>query len=107
MSLDISLIKTQPTEVFSQNITHNLTAMAEEAGMYKHIWRPDEAGIKTAQELVKPLRLMIEQMEDDPERFRKRESENGWGTYEDFLPWLREYRQACLDFPDATIEADR
>jgi hypothetical protein len=51
MSLDVSITRTQPTCVYDANITHNLGAMAKAAGIYMHLWRPDEIGIKTASEL--------------------------------------------------------
>jgi len=49
MSLDVYLMKTMPTSVYDANITHNLGAMAEAAGIYKHLWRPEEIGITKAQ----------------------------------------------------------
>lgn len=52
MSLDITLRAVRPVDVFSSNITHNLNAMAEAAGIYRQIWRPEEIGIKTAVELI-------------------------------------------------------
>lgn len=56
MSLDVHLTKVMPTEVFGSNITHNLGEMAEEAGIYKHLWRPEEIGITKADQLIAPLR---------------------------------------------------
>lgn len=44
------------TEVFSRNITRNLTRMADAAGIYKHLWRPDEIKIDRAWQLVEPSR---------------------------------------------------
>ena len=44
MSLDVYLTDAEGREVFSANITHNLGAMAKEAGIYMHLWRPDELG---------------------------------------------------------------
>src|SRR5688572_29936062 len=41
--------------VYSANITHNLNAMAENAGIYMHLWRPDQIGIMTASQLIAPL----------------------------------------------------
>lgn len=45
MSLDVYLKAVRPAEVFSANITHNLGAMAEAAGIYRHLWRPEEVGV--------------------------------------------------------------
>jgi hypothetical protein len=107
MSLDVTLTRVQPAEVFSANITHNLGRMAEEAGIYKHCWRPEEIGITRAEQLIEPLRAAIKLMEDDPARFKKHDAPNGWGTYEDFLPWLRKYVAACEKYPDALVEVSR
>ena len=38
----------EPEGAYSANITHNLGKMAEEAGIYKHLWRPEEIGITKA-----------------------------------------------------------
>lgn len=48
MSLDVYLTATRPTEVCALNITHNLGRMAKEAGIYQHLWRPEEIGVTKA-----------------------------------------------------------
>ena len=107
MSLDIWLSAVRKTEVFSANITHNLNRMAEAAGIYRHVWRPDELGAKYAGDLLAPLREGITLMESDPERFRKYDAPNGWGTYDQFVPWLKRYLAACEESPDAEIAVSR
>lgn len=118
MSLDVTLLKTDPKcdhcgrggeeiELFSANITHNLGAMAREAGIYRHLWRPGEIGITTAGQLVGPLRAGLELLMSDPVRFEKHNAENGWGTYGQFVPWVERYLSACQQNPDATVRADR
>lgn len=94
-------------EAFRCNITHNLGRMAQEAGIYEIVWRPEEIGVATASQIIEPLRAGIKLMEDEPERFRALNASNGWGTYDQFLPWLRDYLAACIENPDATIEASR
>ena len=81
MSLDVYLTAVRRTEVYSANITHNLTAMAEEAGIYKHLWRPEELGIVHAGELIEPLQNGLDLMREDPQRFIQHNPENGWGSY--------------------------
>ena len=103
MSLDIYLIATRPTTVFEANITHNLSLMADEAGVYKHLWRPNEIGIDTARQLVGPLKKALDLLKSDPERFRKFEHKNKWGTYDHFVFWLEKYLIACVENPDAEI----
>lgn len=107
MSLSITLYDTEENEVFRQNVTHNLNRMADAAGIYKAIWRPDEIGIQTAGELIPILSKGIEELKSDPEKFRELEPANKWGTYETFVPWVERYLAACEENPDATIYASR
>ena len=107
MSLDVYLTRTQPTTVFSQNVTHNLNKMAEEAGIYKHLWRPDEIGITKSGQLIEPLKAGLAMMKADPERFKKHNSPNGWGLYKNFVPWIENYIAACEEYPDADVEVSR
>ena len=104
MSLDVYLTRTQPTTVFEANVTHNLSLMAEEAGIYKHLWRPEEIGITKASQLIEPLREWIALMRADPPRFEKH---NRWDTYEHFVPWLELYLAACEEYPDADVSVSR
>lgn len=101
------LVAGEGNEVYEANITHNLTRMAAEAGIYKPVWRPEEVGITEASQLVEPLTKGIELMKADPDRFKAHDSPNGWGIYDDFLPWLERYLQACIDNPKATISVSR
>lgn len=103
MSLDVLLEKMVYRTVFTSNITHNLGGMARAAGIYDHLWQPQKIGIKRAGELIVPLKMGIELMKSDPQRFKKFDAKNGWGTYEQFLPWIGSYLQACIDNPDADV----
>ena len=118
MSLDVYLSNTVKcpacahifggdSTAWSANITHNLTRMAEAAGIYEAVWRPEEIGISTAEQLIEPLCKGIALLKSDPERFKKFDAENGWGTYRDFVPWLDRYLRACMDYPTATVRASR
>lgn len=93
--------------VFSANYTHNCNTMADAAGIYNAVWRPDEIGINTAGELIPLLRDGIAQMKECPEKFIALNPSNGWGSYDTFLPWLKEYLKACEKYPRATIEISR
>lgn len=88
---------------YSSNITHNLGSMAEAAGIYDCLWRPDEHGITHARQLIEPLREGLRLLRSDPERFKKHNAKNGWGTYEHFVPWVAEYLAACEEWPDAKV----
>lgn len=93
--------------IYSNGITHNLVPMAQKLGIYKHLWRPEEIGIKTAGELIEPLREAVKKMRRRPEFFRKFDSPNGWGKYADFLLFLERLLNACELNPDCTIAVSR
>lgn len=94
-------------EVFSANITHNLGKMATAAGIYDHLWRPDEHGITKAGELIAPLSDGLIRLRADPARFEALNPENGWGSYANFVPWVERYLSACEQYPDATVSVSR
>lgn len=103
MSLDVYLTRGMPTEVYSANITHNLRGMAGEAGIYRHLWHPEELGIRKAAQLIEPLREALKLMKADRVRFEQFNAANGWGRYEHFVPWIEEYLEACIRHPDAEV----
>jgi hypothetical protein len=107
MSLDVYLTATRPTTVFEANITHNLNVMAEAAGIYKHLWRPEELGITKAGDLIFPLEAGLAALKADPPKFEALNPSNGWGRYCDFVPWVAEYLEACRKNPDAEISVSR
>ena len=113
MSLDISLCMNKcphcgrADEVFSANITQNLNKMAYGAGIYAILWRPEYNGIEKAEQLIEPLRKAIAEMKANPARFKKHNSHNGWGLYEHFLPWLARLLEACVLYPEASVDASR
>lgn len=88
--------------VYQANITHNLNRMAGAVGLYTWLWRPEEEHVTRAGELTWPLFLGIATLLADPERFDRLSADNGWGTYDQFLPWLIEVYRATLRYPDAT-----
>jgi hypothetical protein len=107
MSLDFYLERVQLTTVFDRNITHNLTKMASEAGIYYALWRPDEKGYQKAAQIVPILKKGLTLLESDPERFEKFNSKNGWGMYEHFIPFVKAVLEACEEYPDADIRVSR
>ena len=92
---------------YSANITHNLGEMALKAGIYKHLWRPDEIGITKAKELIEPLKKGLDDLIARPEYFKKFNASNGWGKYDHLISFVREYLEACEQFPDADIGISR
>lgn len=107
MSLDVYLTDADGTEVFSSNITHNLGRMAEEAGIYKCLWRPEEVGITTAAQLIEPLATGLAKLATEKSRFEQFNAPNGWGLWKHFVPFCADYLQACRDNPEALLRVSR
>lgn len=106
MSLDVTL-RHNNEYVFDANITHNLGEMASRAGIYFHLWRPEEIDITTASQLIDPLYNGLCELLRHPKEYKKYESENGWGTYDGLLKFVQSYYLACVEYPEAIIEVDR
>jgi len=114
MSLDISLYFDVDTggeqlevEAFELNITHNLTGMADEAGLYECIWRPEGSLYKTAYDILPRLLDGIEYMENNREKLELLNPKNGWGSYYILLNSAKAYAEACAKYPKASIHAWR
>lgn len=90
-------------ELYWANITHNLNRMAQEAGVYQHLWRPEEIGIERAEQLIEPLTKALETLKAEPGRFTALNPENGWGSYDGFVPWIERYLAACKEHPKARV----
>jgi hypothetical protein len=113
MSLDVSLLTEccdkcgRSDEGYSSNITHNLGKMADAAGIYKACWRPEEIGAVIAKDIIPLLATGVHWLIENPNEARKYDAENGWGTYEHFVPWVEAYLEACKKDPTAKIEVSR
>lgn len=110
MSLDFSLgyvNDAQFNEIFCRNITHNLGLMAEQAGIYKALWRPDENGFDKAKDIIKVLEEGLNKLKEDPEHFKNYDADNGWGIYDHFVPFVEAVLEACKQYPTALIEVSR
>jgi hypothetical protein len=94
-------------ECYQSNITHNLGIMADAAGIYKALWRPEEIGITKAGDLVPIIENGLADMKERPEYYKQFDTPNGWGTYKDFVPWIEEYLDACKIYPEAQITVSR
>lgn len=99
-------------EVYSANITHNLNKMADAAGIYNCLWRPDECyqsedGNVYAKDLIVPIREGLEKLERSPVIYRAFNAPNGWGLYEHFVPWIERYLHACIEYPESIVTVSR
>jgi len=121
MSLDFSLSVTKHTsldgcktfhieedyQVFSRNITHNLTSMADACGVYKILWRPEELGLHLAKDLINDLEIGINYMSKNRVTLEAYNPPNGWGCYEIFYEDCIDILKACKENPNAKISVWR
>lgn len=109
MSLDFYLeyeIDENVFEVFKNNITHNLTKMAKEVGLYEALWHPDKIGATYAVEIIPNLITGYNELIKYPDKYKAFDSPSGWGTYEHFVPFVKTVLDACVKYPSAKIKAD-
>ena len=113
MSLDVTLHIEQCEHcghgeaTFEANITHNLNDMAAAAGIYNAVWRPDEHGYRRAKDIIKIMSKGLADLKARPGYFRQFDADNGWGVYDNFVPWIQEYLEACERHPEAGISVSR
>ena len=81
--------------------------MADEAGIYKALWRPEEIGITKASQLIPLLEEGLARLKAEPDRFRKFNDPNGWGKCEHLVGFVEDYLRACREYPDAEVRVDR
>ena len=93
--------------LYQGHITHNLGAMADDAGIYPAVWRPEEVGIERAAQMVDHLRDGIALLKRHPKRFQKFNPSNGWGSYDGLIAFLERYLTACERYPEARVNASR
>jgi hypothetical protein len=107
VGLDIALVDADGKEVFDAYVTHNLVRMADEAGIYGCVWRPEDYGITHAHQLIGSLSAGLAKLATEKARFVAFNSENGFGRWDEFVIWCADYLQACRDYPYARVEAGR
>jgi hypothetical protein len=114
----------KPTEeVYGANITHNLGEMAKKAGIYEALWRPyrlkegynvpeedhqaeydfEENNLVKAYEIIAIIEKGLEDLKSRPEYFKQFNSPNGWGMYDNFVPFVEEYLKALKEYPESFI----
>ncbi len=100
---DVCLCCGRGDEVYSSDVTHNLSLMALKAGLYEILWKPEENGITNAKQAIEPMIMAIKDMKNRPDYFKKFNPKNGFGDYDNFIVWLDEYLKACVSYPKAHI----
>ena len=99
--------RSESITLYDANITHNLGKMADAAGLYEALWRPDENGLTTAAQLIEPLRNGLNTLRKFPEQFSPLNPSNGWGNYDGLVEFVTKYLEACEKYPFAAVEVSR
>lgn len=94
-------------ELWVGHITHNLSKMADEIGLYKVLWRPEEIGLEYAHQIAPRLEEGLKKLKDYPDHYKKFNPPNGWGNYENLVDFLWFYLECCNKYPQATVRACR
>ena len=103
MSLDVWLTETvtiKDSVVVSKNITHNLGEMWRQLGVYDALY--NSAG-KKAKDVLPVMREGLRLMVENPGKYKRFSATNGWGTYEQALPWLIELVAEFEEHPNGVI----
>ena len=93
--------------LYNGSITHNLSRMAKEVGLYEVLWKPEEIGAATGKDIIYLLDEGLKLLKDDPGHYRMFNAENGWGSYEDLVGFVEGYLNACIEYPDGIIKVSR
>lgn len=87
--------------------THNHTEMANAVGLYMPLWRPEKIGITMAEQLIPHLEAGIAELKAYPQHYKRMDSPNGFGTYDQFVPILEQLLAKCREMPSASVRASR
>jgi hypothetical protein len=108
MSLSVYLeCKSCHMQLYTAEVTHNLGEMAKYAQVYDAMWSPQKLNIEKASDLIPILEKGLHLLESEPDDARRYNPDNGWGNYEEFTEFTRNYLNACKEYPDASIRIYR
>ena len=120
MSLDVSLYEIKKIEcecwkihkikwdwIRDYNITHNLNKMAEEAGLYYVLRRPEEIWVSMWKEALPLLEKWLKKLIAHPNKYKKLNPENGWWDYEWLVEFVKEYIFQVKENPDCMVSVSR
>ena len=112
MSLDLYIVL-EEKEVWSGNITHNLTKMAEKImcgffprlNLYDLLWRPEENGFtKVTIEYIILLMAGAGYLKSHREILEQYNPENGWGSYDTLVKFVSSLIEFLLVTPNIENE---
>lgn len=115
---DVKVTSYETDEVWHDNITHNLTAMADKIpcssallSLYDLLWRPDEHEFTVVtSEYRKLVSQGLSYMLSNKEHLLQYNPKNGWGSYDQFLDFVMDYCKTLSTWDGTeewTIVADR
>jgi len=111
MSLDIYLVRDYcdkcgrgDDEVYWRNITHNVSNMWREAGVYDSLY--ESHGQKASQHIDK-LERGLELMLNHFEEYKRLDASNGWGKAEHAIAFLYFTLKAFREYPGAQIRVSK
>ncbi len=101
--------------------------MADKAGIYEALWRPhrlkanynipendhnaeyefEEASTTIAKDIIPIIEKGLSDLKSRPKYFETFNSDNGWGLYKHFVPFVEKYLEACKEYPDAVVGVSR
>jgi len=104
MGIDISLMQVQEVEVASQNITHNLSDLWRELGIYDDLYNSED---KKAYDIILPITEAVLKLNSNLTYYKKFDSANGWGKAENGLRFLKDLLCDLTEHPNATIRISK
>ena len=110
MSLDITLVKRFVAEdgeeiakeLYEGNITNNCIPIAKRCGVFHALWKPNSIGAKKAHHIYGLVDQGLTNLVDYSDFYKKFEDPT-WGTVDEFLSFLTEYRRALNAHPMSDI----
>jgi len=86
------------------DMTHNVSGMWREAGIYEALYESEGKRVK---EILPALKIGLGDMLNRPEAYKKYEPSNGWGTYRDAVRFLVDIIQNFGEYPEGVIKVSR
>jgi hypothetical protein len=93
--------------IYHGNLTHNLVDMADAAGLYQCLWRPNENDIFIAEDIIPHLEKALPILLQFPDKFIALQPTNGWGTYEQLVEVVQGYLSKCIHHSQSIISVCR
>jgi len=116
-------------DVYDANITHNLNTMASavDVKFYYALWRPylivnpnhkiledyrleyefEDSVDVYCKDIVDVIEDGLKKLKSNPDKYKKLDSPNGWGLYDNFVPWVEEYLNKLKEYPNMLVIVSR